>query len=209
MKGCTHASRSGQSVIESCIVLAVGCLIFFGLFQVSQLYAAKAVLSYSAVAGARARAVGFNEFMVYKVVRTAAIPNAGRLVTPSVQENAGALAWGVTPPGQAWAHASRSGTPHSRVYEAESSRIPSYLGAERWGELGGVLDYEDWDSIDFGEGAGSAEFVLFRTRQEYPLVYPFARTFYADDRVRLDSGAGFMQDYVVRDRHAPLYLEAP
>ena len=52
------------------------CVIFMGIFQVSQLAVAREVLHHAAARGARARSVGFNAFMVQKSVRVAAIPNA-------------------------------------------------------------------------------------------------------------------------------------
>ena len=66
--------RRGQALIESCLAIIVLCLVFAGLFQISQLFAAKEILDYSASRGARAKAVGFNEWMVRKVARVAAIP---------------------------------------------------------------------------------------------------------------------------------------
>lgn len=197
---------AGQSILESCIVVAVTCLIFFGLFQVSQLYSAKAVLTYSAVAGARARMVGFNDFMVYKVVRSAAIPNAGPMVNPVMTRGGGipAMVTG-SRPGVFWNTALRSPSPSSPQYNIEQSRIPLYLGAERWGELPAILDYENWDDISYGEGGSTPDLVLAEAHQNYELVWPFARSFYADDHVRMDSSGE--SGMIVRDKHYPLYLE--
>ena len=63
-------------------MVALVCLCFFGVFQISQLFASQEVLNYAAGRGARARTVGFNRFMVYKTIQVGAIPNAGRLVNP-------------------------------------------------------------------------------------------------------------------------------
>lgn len=204
-----RSSRAGQSVIESLIVITIGCLICFGVFQISQLYAAKAVLSYAAAAAARARGVGFNDFMVYKVTRAAAIPNAGPITEPAVSRGAGAMA--AVAADRSRGHVGRAmalamlADPRSPQYEVERSRIPLYLGATRWGDLPAILDYENWDDIHYGEGPGSPELVLTSVRQNYELVWPFARAFYAGERVRLRSGVE--QEFVVRDRHYPLYLE--
>ncbi len=200
--------RGGQSLIESLIVVSIGCLLCFGVFQVSQLYAAKAVLSYTAAAAARARGVGFNDFMVYKVVRAAAIPNAGRMTEPAVQRGGGLAAVVADPQpgrvGRLWNLALRS-EPASPQYQIEQSRIPLYLGATRWGDLPAILDYENWDDIRYTEGPGSSELVLSATRQRYELRWPFVRSFYAANRVNLESGVG--SEYVVRDKHYPLYLQ--
>ncbi len=210
MKPVRHRSaRAGQSLIESLLVIALLSLVFWGAFQLSQLQAAKAVLSYAAAAGARARAVGLDDFMVYKVIHAAAIPNAGPMVTPDQPEgSAGGAVWGDYTPGQAWARGlySRPGSPQ---LDLERSRIPLFLGSQRWGEMAAILDYERWDDVDYGQGAAPAELVRMHTRQDYPLNYPFARAFYAADEVRLDSAGGDNSVYVTRDQHYPLYLEIP
>lgn len=204
----TRTSRSGQSLIESMIVVVIVCLIFFGLFQVSQLYAAKAVLTLAANATARARMVGFNDFMVYKVARAATIPNAGRIETPDVTRSGGMANFIQTEtPGVVWDVALHAGQPSSPQYQAEWSRIPLYLSATRWGDLPAILDYANWDDVFYAEGSGSADLILARVRQDYELVWPFVRAFYADDRVRMDSGGA--SGYVVREKHYPLYLESP
>lgn len=205
-RSTSRRRRSGQSLIESCVVIAVGCLIFFGLFQLSQLYAGRAVLTYTAAAGARARMVGFNDFMVYKVIRTASIPNAGRMTNPTEQTYAGALDWGAARPGEALSYAMNAGTPYSPAHEIEVSRIPNYLYSTRWGELPAILDYDRWDDIDYIEGAAS-DFVQLETRQDYPIRFPFARAFYAADEVRLQSDGGNTEEFVTREKHYPLYLE--
>lgn len=204
----TRTRRSGQSLIESMIVVVIVCLIFFGLFQVSQIYAAKAVLTLAANSAARARMVGFNDFMVYKVARAASIPNAGRIETPAVTRSGGMANFVQTEtPGTVWNMALRAGQPGSPQYQMEWSRIPLYLSATRWGDLPAILEYENWDDIYFAEGSGSPDLILARVRQDYELVWPFVRTFYANDRVSLDSGGA--GGFVVREKHYPLYLEAP
>src|ERR1035437_1927236 len=101
--------RRGQAIIESSLVLALVCLVLFGLFEISQLFAAQEILDYAAARGARAETVGFNRFMVEKTVRVGAIPNAGRLINPVV-----------------------SGGPAAQS-DAELARIPLYLAAENSG----------------------------------------------------------------------------
>ena len=198
--------RSGQSLVESCVVITLSCLIFFGLFQVSQLYAGRAVLSLAAADGARARMVGFNDFMVYKVVKAASIPNAGRMTVPSPPTSAGGLSWGAARPGAALSYAMSAGTPYSPALEMEQSRIPNYLYTVRWDELAGILDYERWNDI-FSYESSTDEYVFLGTRQEYPLMFPFHRTFYAADEVDLRGDGETSRGWVVREKHYPLYLE--
>ena len=77
--------RAGQSLVESCLVIGLTCLLFFGLLQISQLFAAREVLYHAAARGARAKTVGFNRWMVTKAVRVGAIPNAGRMLVPEYE----------------------------------------------------------------------------------------------------------------------------
>jgi hypothetical protein len=177
------------------------CLLLFGLLQVSHLFAAREVLDYAAVAAARARAVGFNDFMVHKVHRVASIPNAGRLENP-IFERSGSLVdrWRSDRPGALWAF-SLASAPSSPQYGIEQSRIPLYLGAERWGELQPILDYEDWDTVRLSRMLDTASETVHATmRQDVPLRHPFHRAYYAADEVEARGEAEL-------DSHYSLYLE--
>ena len=142
--------------------MAVVCLLFFSVFQISQLFAAQEVLEYTAGRAARARTVGFNQFMVYKTMRVGAIPNAGVLVNPSCQ-----------------------GGP-SKEHQLESARIPLYLGGDNQGTLKAILDYKTWDTIQEKVHVSVGDGTLLEiVGQDYPLVYPFHKAFYAGSRPRL------------------------
>ncbi len=171
-------NRSGQALIESCLVIAFVCLIFFGIFQISQLFAAQEVLDYAAGRGARAITVGFNHFMVDKTVRVGAIANAGRMINPSYQ-----------------------GGP-SVEHALEVARIPLYLGAENQGQLGAILDYERWDTIHFGSASSVGDGTFrFSVDQEVSLTNnPFAGAFCSDDSIDLH-GENCL------DEHFTLYLD--
>lgn len=179
--GASLAPRTlcaGQSLIESCLVLALICLAFFGAFQISQLFAAQDVLDYAAARGARAKTVGFNRFMVFKTIRVGAIPNAGPLVNPA-----------------------HSGGPLGQL-AVETPRIPLYLGAQQWGDLGAVLDYQSWDSVGIGQPASLADNTLYmEVPQDMPFMSNgFHRAYYSGDSVPLRGEA-----YI--DNHYSLYLE--
>jgi hypothetical protein len=192
--------RAGQALIESCLVIALMCLIFWGLFQVSQLIAAKEILTYAAARGARAQTVGFNRFMVYKSVRVGAIPNAGSLTLPdlAIPSAAAAYSWRATEGFERWQTALQQ-APASAQYAVERARIPLYMGAERYGELRAILDYADWDTIREHPGF-SAAMLHFDTEQKYPLNYPLHRAFYNADQVELHGEADL-------ENHAQLYME--
>jgi len=160
-------SSSGQALIESCIVIALICLILAGFFQLSQIYSSKIVALHACARGARAKTVGFNQSMVSKVVRTAAIGNAGKMTYPET-----------------------SGGPLGQM-AVERGRIPLYLDAD------GSLQYEDWDTIShtFIDTGGSM--LEFTVSQDLPLRYftPIFSAFYAtnafpiETSLRLDNHA--------------------
>jgi len=86
-----HSDRRGASLIEACLAMALICLIFLGLYQVSRVLAARDVLNHAAARVARARTVGFDDWMVLKVARVATISNAGILLEPVYTNEAPAL----------------------------------------------------------------------------------------------------------------------
>jgi hypothetical protein len=197
--------KAGQSLLETCIVMMLLCLIFFGLLQLSQLSAAKEILDYAASCGSRARTVGFNEFMCYKVVNVAAIPNAGNLLEPIVVRPPNPVPFSLTP-GEAWDYA-LTAQPVSPQAALERERIPLYLGGETWGRLPGILDYEYWNSGDteadytinrpvFYEGGNG---LGVHTGQRVPLWTPLHRLIYDGDDIALSGDA-------IIENHYPLYL---
>ena len=200
--------KAGQSLLETCIIMMLLCLIFFGLFQLSQLSASKEILDYAASCGARARTVGFNDFMCGKVIRVAAIPNAGRLLEPVVDRPANPAPLSRTP-GEAWDYALRA-QPVSPQYAVERDRIPLYLGGEYAGRLPGILQYEYWNNdLSTEPDDGSIGFDIrdmggaglgVHTAQDVPLRAPFTRLIYGAETVPLVGDA-------IIESHYPLYLE--
>ncbi|MFO7535410.1 MAG: pilus assembly protein [Kiritimatiellia bacterium] len=190
--------KAGQTLIETCIIMMLMCLIFFGLLQLSQLSASKEILDYAASCGVRAQTVGFNEFMVRKVIRVAAIPNAGRIVEP-VADPAPAPAPLTGSPGTAWDYALRA-QPVSPQYAVERARIPLYLGGENLGRLDGILDYENWDSISLPSiGYSGNAGIAIEIDQDVPLWTPLHQLFFDGDTFPLGGDA-------ILENHYPLYL---
>lgn len=111
--------RRGQAMVETVLAVLVIMLIFFGAYQLSRMVAARTLLDHAAARAARAKAVGFNDFMCEKSARVAMIPVAGERLWP---EEAGF---------------------------AEVARVPIYLTAEDWPRAQAVLDYEHWHTMDF------------------------------------------------------------
>lgn len=176
----------------------------------SQIYMTSEVLNHAAVCGARARAVGFNDFMVQKTIRAAAIPCAGALRggylnVASTYDPYSITAQGPNHIGRAWDRAVRlvpssSGDSQDQAYQtwasAERESIPLYLGSD-YGQS--VLDYERWPNITYSliEGAYT---VQTQVRQDMPLMFPLHRAFYADDTLLMRGDATI-------DNHYKLYLE--
>ena len=169
--------QHGQSLIESCIVIGLLCLLLMGIFQVSQLFMAQEIVNYAAGRGARAKAVGFNEFMIFKAVKIATIANAGPITFPDVD----------------------GGPLEQRA--VERARIPLYLGANWHGQLSSILDYENWPDISYSYSEQDFPPILhFQVFQDFPLSFAFHRAFYANDSISIVGHA-----YL--DNHYPLYLD--
>jgi len=135
------SSRSGQSLIEACIVIVILCLVLFGSVQISQMYMAQEVLTHAAVCGARGRAVGLNDFMLQKTVRIAAIPLAGQIVQPTFTGDANSPMLGQSHISGAWDTALHYRGVTSQV-NIEKNEMPYYLGSGDWGEAASYLDYQ-------------------------------------------------------------------
>ena len=140
--------KIGAAMIESCIVLLLLFLILFGLLQASYMVAARDVLSFSSMATARSAQVGYNDFMLEKVARTASIPTAGPIRNPNISGGSGAHS--ASSPGERWdgAVSFGSGGGSSVQYSAERARIPAYLAAESPSQLRAILDYDFWQTSD-------------------------------------------------------------
>lgn len=118
--------KRAQAMVETLIAVLVIMLIFTGAFTLSRKLAATTLLDYGAARAARAKAVGFNDFMCIKSARAAIIPVAGKRLWP-------------TDPGV-----------------DEVSRVPIYLSSENFPRANAILEYEYWHStgIDVESGMG-------------------------------------------------------
>lgn len=194
-------SRSGQALIESFAVIILLCLILFGIVQYVIMLSATEVIQFSADASVRARAVGFNRFMVYKVNRVASIANAGAMRTPEERSFGDAELWNELNAGQSFV-ASISSNPRSgQFHEIEQFTIPLFLGSEHWGRMQGILDYEDWDTVSSPIYTGTlGHTVGVVVRQDYPLRMPMLSTFSGGDSIRIRKEARLAD-------HSELYLE--
>ena len=90
--------------------------------------------------------------------------------------------------------------PRSPQSDLENARVPLYLGATYHGQLPALLDYERWETLSFTTGAGSGDRIQVRLYQDFPLIFPLHRAFYAADEIRLEGRCNL-------ENHASLYLE--
>lgn len=210
------SARGGQSMIESVVVMLVVCLLLFGMLQLAHAFAASEVLRHAAARAARARAVGFNGWMVTKTLRAAAIPNAGRMLVPAGDFSDPSLhrAVATLSSGDLWDWSLRDAAASPRA-AVERARIGDYMESVNEERADQILDYEDWDAID-GRGLGGgnlaalpASTLQVEVRQPYALAI-MVRALY--DWVGaltppLDSGViNLGADYRI-ENHYPLYLE--
>jgi len=206
MPALGERARRGQALIETCLAVMMLCLILFGLLQISQLFAAREVLQHAANRGARARTVGFNDFMVQKCVRVAAIPVSGRLLEPVYTNEDPALRdmLETMRAGELWDAVLSDAVPPGTQVALERARIPEYLAAESWEQASWVLDYEYWDGglqASYPSTALPGTALLPVTVQhDVRLWVPMHRTFYAADSVTLRGETHI-------ENHYPLYLE--
>ena len=124
---------------ETVLAVLVISFAFLTLFKLSSLLTGKILLEHAAMRTARARAVGFNDYMCRKAARVAVIPIAGRRTWPEETAFDDAM---------------------------ERGRIPEYLASEHEAEARGILDYANWGQLKVEPGDGtkstvSLDFDLF------------------------------------------------
>lgn len=129
--------RDGQAMVETVIAVLIVTFAFLCLFRLSRMLTGKIMLEHAAMRVARARAVGFNDFMCRKAARVAVIPAAGRRLWPADSEELG--------------------------YPAELARVSIYMNAPNAGVANGVLEYEGWRNLSVDPGSGDPVRVSMNT----------------------------------------------
>jgi hypothetical protein len=175
--------KQGSAIVESCLVMALLCLILFGILQASYIVAARNVVNYSAVATARAASVGLNDFMLYKVSHYAAIPAAGPIYTPDGFEDQRPEGKTV---GSLFSNAiSRKNNPRSSIGEYEVAVKEAYHLANVV-SYNLILDYDNWQreetDIRITEVEGeydNIDVIHLKLEQNVPLALPFSKAFFS------------------------------
>ena len=117
-------------MVETVLAVLAVTLVFTVLFNLSHLLTGKILAEHAAMRVARARAVGFNDFMCAKAARVAVIPVAGKRLWPEDE---------------------------SFTYANELARVRTYLESPDGARARGLLEYEHWNHlfVDPGDGVRS------------------------------------------------------
>lgn len=203
--------KSGQALLESFGIIMLLCLILFGSIQYVLLLTATEVIQYSADSSVRARAVGFNYFMVSKVAGVSSIPNAGAMLRPRTFVLSD-LGWyrrpanRPLPPERAFFTAIRSSGRTSQYSTVEFRNIPLFLGSASPSEMFGYLHYENWEDDSDSRilepvytiaDSGNIEVTM---SQDFAFRMPLFRAFSDEDEMQIRRQSSLVD-------HAELYLE--
>ena len=176
-----HQKR-GQAMVESTLAMIVVLLVFLALFNLADLTRTKLLVENAAVKCARARSVGYNDFMLRKIARIATMPAAGRCLTPS-DSGDGTL--------------SRSMQYH---------RIGDYLSSEYETQADAILDFEHWQEGKTQVSASQEQSKTTATvSQQRPRLFDFG---VFTGSARADSeGAAEISAMGSMEAHYPDYLQ--
>ena len=125
--------RRGQAMVETVLAVLIVTAVFFGLFRLSRMLSGKILLEHAAMRVARARAVGFNDFMCTKAARVSVIPVSGKRLWPAEDGSLSA--------------------------SEELARVRTYLESPDGARARGLLEYEGWGKLGVNPGDGGQSVV--------------------------------------------------
>ena len=123
-------------MLETVLAVLVVSLLFLTLFKLSFMLTGKILVEHAAMRVARARAVGFNDYMCVKAARVAVIPVAGRRLWPDEKGFADST---------------------------ELRRVRTYLESPDEARARGLLEYEEWERLSVDPGNGARSVVTLQT----------------------------------------------
>ena len=129
-------SRAGQAAVETVLAVLIVTFVFMVLFKLSHMLTGKILLEHAAMRVARARAVGFNDFMCAKAARVSVIPVAGKRLWPAEG---------------------------SFGDSQEAERVRTYLESPDEARARGLLEYENWKRRGVDPGDGGQSVVTLKT----------------------------------------------
>lgn len=124
-------------MLETVIAVLIITSTFLVLFKLSHALTGKILLEHAAMRVARARAVGFNDFMCRKTARICVIPVAGERLKPGKNDE------------------------RSDISEPALARM--YLRTPTGGYADGLLKYAKWDDLRVTPGQGGASSAALKT----------------------------------------------
>ena len=212
VKTPVSGNRSGQAMVESLIAITLICLIFFGSMQISQLFAAREILYHAAARGARAKTVGFNQWMVRKAIHVASIPISGAMLTPQLDPRDPAIIGAIEASQSGGALIDpwldiRSGRliPSSVTYQMERALIPEFMGSDNVYRARAVLNYDAWENnlihhdmsgVPLGQMANPPP-LRITVWMDYSNWLPMRNTYFRGDTVRMEGRNTLENHYLV------------
>ncbi len=203
--------KQGSAMVESCLVIALLCVVLFMMLQVSYVVSSRNIISYASIAAARAAAVGLDEDMVKTVVHYATIPTAGPMIFPDPKVFRKYRNEGNTV-GSQWDYALSSSTePRSERGEYEVAMRTEFhrrdyplavLAYENWSPEGEAEVYSDFTDDDYNE-----EILEVTVSQKLPLTYPFSRVFWGHLPLVKVSRGGRTEEFPSKQIDATSYIE--
>ena len=112
--------KCGQAMVETVIVMIAILIVFLTVLNLGDYIRARVMVENAAMKCARARAVGYNDFMLRKIARLATMPVAGECKTTDDAAN-GRLSYG-----------------------ERYNRISDYLMSDYEAQADAILDFEHW-----------------------------------------------------------------
>ena len=181
-KAVTFHRRSGQAMLESIIAMIAILMLFLLLFNLSDRTRAKLLVENAAAKCARARAVGYNDFMVRKIARLTTMPAAGKCLT-AADAGDGTLS-----------------------LQSRRNRIDDYLMSEYEAQANAILDFELWKdgstSIHATSGNSPATATVTQRR---PKIDEFENL--ASGKKDSDSNRAVISASATVEAHYPDYLQ--
>ena len=141
-------SRAGQAAVETMLAVLVVTFVFLALFRLSHMLTGKILVEHAAMRVARARAVGFNDFMCKKAARVAVIPVAGKRLWPDSEKDD---------------EPSGGGDASAHNDKAFTYRVRTYLESPDEARARGLLEYEHWCKLFVDPGDGLKSVVRLKT----------------------------------------------
>lgn len=174
-------SISGQSMVESALVLVFLSFVLFGMLQVALKLNAEQIQNFGSYVAARSRIVGFNDGVVQKAWLIGNILNSGEMRAPEA---------GLTAVAQV---------------AVESWAIPDFLQSSytAW-ELQPQLNYEFWENFPNVPSAGPFDTYTATSEYEFPLVIARALPILAGS---MGGTNATVRSTVTMENHFPFYLQ--